>query len=107
MVVIKRFNVLSVAKITALVSAVLFFVFGLAGIVMFAFAPKEALPPEMAYSTGSLVGAWILDTVIFAVLGFFGGALWAALYNLFAKLIGGIEVELDGDAVPAKKPLKR
>lgn len=107
MVVIKKFNVLSVAKMSALVLAVLFFIFGLGGMILFAFAPKEILPPEMAYSALSLVGAWLIDTIIFAVLGFIGGALFAVFYNLFAKLVGGIEFELDGAAVLSKKPMKK
>jgi len=106
MVVIKKFNILSTAKICALVSAVLFFIFGLAGIVMFAFAPAGALPPEMGFTAGSLLGAWIINTIIFAVLGFVGGALFAVFYNLFAKLVGGVEVELE-EVAASKKHKKK
>ena len=103
MVVVKKFGIFSTAKMSALVLAAVFFIFGLAGVVMFAFAPKEALPPEMSYTAVSLIGAWMLDTLLFAVFGFIGGVLWAVFYNLFAKLVGGFEIELEGEIHEKKK----
>lgn len=40
------------------------------------------------------VGAIIAAPLFYGVFGVIGGALGAALYNLFAGLFGGIEVEL-------------
>lgn len=106
MAVIKRFDVFSTAKICGLLSALILFLFGLVGLVMFLFMPKEALPPEMSFTAGSLISAWLIDTVLFAVFGFLGGALWAGFYNLIAKRVGGIEIELS-EAVVSKKPKKK
>jgi hypothetical protein len=39
------------------------------------------------------VGAIIFLPLFYGVLGLIGGALGAALYNLFAGLFGGIELE--------------
>jgi hypothetical protein len=40
------------------------------------------------------VGAIIFMPIIYGVFGLVGGAIGAALYNLFAGLFGGIEVEV-------------
>jgi hypothetical protein len=40
------------------------------------------------------VGAIIVLPLLYGVFGLIGGALGAVLYNLFAGLFGGIEVEL-------------
>jgi hypothetical protein len=37
--------------------------------------------------------------VLYGILGFIGGAILALLYNLFARLAGGFELELE--ALPA------
>lgn len=39
------------------------------------------------------VGAVILLPVIYGCLGFLGGLLSAAIYNLVARLVGGVELE--------------
>ena len=105
MVIVKKFGVLSTAKICGLLSALIFFIFGLAGIIMFALMPAEALPPDMTFTPISLIGAWLIDTLLFAVFGFIGGVLWAGFYNLVVRWVGGIEVELE--EAGTRKPKKR
>ena len=41
------------------------------------------------------VGGIIILPIFYGVLGFIGGAIWAALYNLFAGMVGGIELHLE------------
>ncbi|MCX6953093.1 MAG: hypothetical protein NTV51_13145, partial [Verrucomicrobia bacterium] len=41
------------------------------------------------------VGFALCAPVLYAVMGFIGGVLSAAIYNLVAKWIGGIEVEVE------------
>lgn len=106
MVIIKRFGVFSTAKICGLLTALMFFIFGLAGMIMFAIMPKGALPPEMAFSAWELVKAWVIDTILFGAFGFLAGAIWAGFYNIVVGWIGGIDVELE-EAVASKKPKKK
>ena len=40
------------------------------------------------------VGAIVVLPIIYGVLGLIGGAIAAALYNLFSGMVGGIELDL-------------
>jgi hypothetical protein len=42
-----------------------------------------------------MFGMGILMPVIYGVMGFIGGVIGAAVYNLVARWIGGIEVEVE------------
>jgi hypothetical protein len=42
------------------------------------------------------VGAIVLLPVFYGLIGLVGGALAAAVYNLAARLVGGLELELEG-----------
>lgn len=92
--IIKSVGVMSVAKIMGLIYgcmglifAPLFLIFGLIG----SLAGQERTP------FAGLFGVFfaILMPVLYGVLGFIGGAIGALLYNLFSKLVGGFEVELE------------
>ncbi len=55
-----------------------------------------SVAPE-AQQTGFMamgLGFAIFAPVMYAAIGFIGGVIGAALYNLFAKWVGGIEVEV-------------
>lgn len=70
-----------------------FGIFALAG----AFAPRNASMPPFSHAAFAGFGiiAMILFPLIYAVMGFMIGIVGAAIYNLFAKWIGGIEVEVE------------
>ena len=51
-------------------------------------APSSGL---MAFGAGAVV----MFPIIYAVIGFIGGIIGAAIYNLVAKWVGGIEVEVE------------
>jgi hypothetical protein len=42
-----------------------------------------------------MFGMAILMPVIYGVMGFIGGVIGAAVYNLVARWIGGIELEVE------------
>jgi hypothetical protein len=44
---------------------------------------------------GIMFGMGILMPVIYGVMGFIGGVIGAAVYNLVARWIGGIELEVE------------
>lgn len=92
MVIIKKFDVMSLAKIQGVLMALMGIIIGLFyaifGTVMSVFA-----------GAGGLAGFGILSIIIFPILygviGFVGGALSAFIYNFVADKIGGIEMELE------------
>ena len=45
-----------------------------------------------------LLGWLVIIPIIYGIFGFLFGLIGAALYNVFAKWIGGIKVELKADA---------
>lgn len=88
MQVVERIGVLSVGKISAVIGVV----FGvIAGAIVAAFGEATG---------GPILGGvhWLVDlvglTVIYVVGGFVGGVLFAVLYNIAAKLVGGVRLEL-------------
>lgn len=92
--IVKSFGVLSVAKIMGLI-------YGCLGLI---FAPLFLLIGLMGSLAGQqktpFAGVFgivfaILVPVIYALMGFISGAIGGLLYNLFAKLVGGFELELD------------
>ena len=99
--VIRRFGVWSVAKLYGALLAAMGLLFGaiialasMIGGVSGAFGgdgPANAGPMAMLFG----VGAIIFLPVFYGVMGIVVGALSAALYNLFAGLLGGIEVETE------------
>lgn len=100
---LKRVGVLSVALTLGAVYAVLGLVIGLifATISVLGMGLAAATrDSEGAGVTGVFglifgVGAVIVLPLFYGMLGFLGGALSSALYNVMAKLTGGIELTLE------------
>lgn len=95
---IKSVGVLSVAKITGAIYAVLgllflpiFLVAGIAGAM--GGGKLGALG-----GVGALVLA-LLFPIFYGAMGFAAGAISGLLYNLFANWVGGIELEVQGPVV--------
>ena len=98
--VIRHIGVWSVARLYGAVSAAagliiggIFAVAGLAGGMASAMSRSDSGFPSIF---GALfgVGAIIILPICYGVLGLLSGAIGAALYNLFADMIGGIEVDI-------------
>lgn len=90
---IKKLDVFSVALIIGAIYAVLGLVFGIifavVGAAAFGFAD---VPGAFGLFFGA--AAIIVLPLFYGVLGFIFGAVFAFLYNVLAKRIGGIKVEL-------------
>ena len=91
MAVIKSVEIMSVAKIKALFGIVsgLFWgcVFALFGVSI---GFEKSVPGIEIFSMASIV----IFPIIFSILALIIGAIVALLYNTFASMIGGIEIEL-------------
>ncbi|HTK78772.1 MAG TPA: hypothetical protein VL371_26170 [Gemmataceae bacterium] len=95
--VLKRIGVLSAAKVAGVMYAALGLVVGLvfagmASLVPFA-SHESGVPSWLAPMFG--VGALIAAPIFYGVMGFVMGAVSAVLYNLFAGLVGGLELDIE------------
>lgn len=101
MTTVKRVNAVSLAKIQGIIMAI----FGLlGGIIMAGFggmigslsrqagAGGAALPAGFGLAFG--VGGIIFLPIVYGILGFIAGLISGWIYNLVAKWVGGIELEL-------------
>ena len=84
MVVIKKLGVLSVAKLQAVLMAIVGFIAGLSFAVF-----GDILFPGLGLLT------IVIMPIIYAIMGFIGGAIGAFLYNIVAGWVGGIEIEFE------------
>jgi hypothetical protein len=94
--IVKSVGVGSVAKIYGAISAgiglVIGVCFALASIVGAGLAESD----EMSVFGPLLgVGGVIALPIIYGVMGVIGGALGAVLYNVFAGMVGGVQVEVE------------
>jgi hypothetical protein len=85
---IRKFGVGQTAKVAGVLYALMGLVFIPVFLVMSAFAPKQA-------GFGGVGFAFAMP-ILYGVFGFICTAIACALYNLVAKMVGGIEVETDG-----------
>jgi hypothetical protein len=95
-IVIRRIGVLSLAKIMGALDALLGLIIG-AFVSLFAVV-GAALLPSAGGSGGELrmlfgVGSIIVFPILYGIIGFITGLLCGALYNLLARIVGGIEIE--------------
>lgn len=96
---ITRFHVGSVAKVFAAVHAGIGLIFGLclAAVSMLGSGLATALGDDSG--AGSFIGAFfgvgavIVLPLLYGFFGLIGGAIGAALYNMVAGFVGGIEIE--------------
>jgi hypothetical protein len=98
MMVITRVGPLSCAKISGLLYVILGLVFGAIFSLVamaggFAAAASDGDAGAGAFAALFGVGAIVLFPIFYGVCGFIGGLIMAALYNLVAGMMGGIEIE--------------
>ena len=114
---VKSIGALSLGKVAGVVYAALGLIFGL---IFAFFAVVFSLVPLLANSgspeaSGFLVGGLffavlyvVILPILYGVFGFLLGLISALLYNLVARLIGGVEIELEQrprpDAAPSTSP---
>jgi Transmembrane domain of unknown function (DUF3566) len=95
---IRKFDPISVMKIAAICYALLGLIEGAFFAVVFSFVPlagpeTQNVPKFFGAFFG--FGALIVFPILCAVMGAVGGAIGAVVYNLSARFVGGIQVEVD------------
>lgn len=90
---LKRLEVLSVAKLQAVLMAVIGLITGIFYALLGAAFSVLAGPAGLGGGLGFF--AIIVLPIIYAVIGFILGAISAFLYNLIAGWVGGIEIEFE------------
>ncbi|MHC4165608.1 MAG: hypothetical protein ACYSWQ_01480 [Planctomycetota bacterium] len=92
---LKRFGVLQTAKFTAIMYFISTAIFVVpVGLIVAAADP--AAGGEKSEFTAMFDGVFMfLMPIIYAVLGFVFVAIGCLFYNLIAKLVGGIEIEIE------------
>ena len=100
---IRKMGVLSVAKIQGVIGLVVGLIIGVIyGLIIIAYSLMGAgmIGGDAAYAVGG--GGVVLGIVMmiflpifYGIIFFIGGALGAVLYNIFASMIGGIEMEVE------------
>ena len=83
---ITAMDVLSVAKIEALITLIVGLLFGIFTLIVGAFS--------MTLSVWDFVTTLIFIPLFYGIFGFVGGALGAWLYNKFSSRVGGIKISL-------------
>jgi len=96
---IKRFDPISVMKIAAICYAVLGLLEGIFIAVIFSTAglagsSEGSNIPRFLAPIFSVFAIFIFP-ILFAILGAIGGALGAVIYNVSARFVGGIEVDVE------------
>lgn len=124
MVTVKRVGVMSAFKIGAILSMLMWVVFGLCflGLEAAAFSMTSTSVYGSAYggsslpslgggtlALGSLFLFYLCGVVIYGIIGGIAGAIYAFLYNFAARTFGGIELELASmdtrlPTLPGEKP---
>lgn len=92
---IKKIGILSMAKVQAIISIILGFIIG----IIYAMAMVIAGAVSGSGAFGAMTGLLALLSIIgfpiiYGIAGFVFGIITAAIYNLVAGWIGGIEIEL-------------
>jgi len=103
MIVIKRVGVLSLGTMCGILSAIMGLIFALIWWMLFSiisffvesyggmYGGDYGMDGMMWLGGGMVV---IIGPIFYGVIGFIGGIISGALYNLFARWVGGIKVEL-------------
>ena len=99
---IKKLGILSVAKIYAAIMLVVSLLISIPyGLIIMVFGVGMMATGKgggLLAGGGSIVAGllvMIVLPIIYAAFGFGFGALGALLYNLFARFVGGIEIEVE------------
>jgi hypothetical protein len=94
---IQKFEPLSVMRMAAICYALLGLLEGILLTMMFSFMPLAAPDAErFPRFLSPLFGIFsvVIFPILFAVFGAIGGGLGAVVYNVAARYVGGIEVEV-------------
>ena len=97
--IVKRVQPVPLGKMLGILYAVFGLLFGLVfsliGLASSAFTSGSHPQAFPGWSLFFGVGAVVFLPIMYGLLGFLGGLLTAALYNVLAKMIGGIVIEVE------------
>ena len=96
--VVRRFGILSFAKIQALIMMVFGLIIGVIYGLFFMVIGAAMLSQSTGSAIGGVVGGLVIIVmmpIFYGVIGFVFGALGALIYNTAAGFVGGIEMELE------------
>jgi hypothetical protein len=95
---LKSIDIVTAAKVSAVVSAIWGFIVAiltLAFIAPFAaYADPTGMANPLALGIGFGVASIIITPILMAIMGFIMGAIGAFFYNVAAKYVGGIKLDL-------------
>jgi hypothetical protein len=91
---LRSVGVLSSAKIFAVVQGAIGILIGFV-LLIAALVGASIAPGQQKLGMVGMIVIALLIPVVYAAIGFVGGAIWAAVYNLAAQAIGGLELELE------------
>jgi len=100
---IKKFDILSVAKMYALmmfvISLLIAIPYGLI-IIIFSVIGAGAARGNEAFAMGGFgivggIAIMIIIPIIYGIMGFIFGVIGALVYNIFASMVGGIAFEIE------------
>lgn len=96
---LRSIGVLSCGKLLGAIYAALgLLIGGFMAVISLADVAGQPQGPDAngpAFMVGMGVGALIFAPVLYGILGFIGGIISAGLYNFFAGMIGGIELNFE------------
>lgn len=90
---IRRMDVMQMAKTLGALYFLLGFIIGVP-VLFFMSSVANTRSGITGFGSGFGIGMIIAMPVIYGVIGFIGGALMAAVYNLVARWTGGIGIDL-------------
>lgn len=100
---LRSIGVLSCAKIFAVIQGAIGIFIGFL-FLLFALVGAAFMPAQDRLGMVGMIVVAVLMPVAYGVMGFVMGAIWAAVYNLTAQSIGGLELQLDSVPEPAYVP---
>lgn len=95
---IKRFDPMQLGKMFGVLYAIMgliFIPFILLGAFLGSLAPRHAGAPPAQFALVFAIGMAVAAPIFYGVMGFLTGLIGGFVYNLVAKWIGGIEVEVE------------
>jgi hypothetical protein len=100
---IRKLGVLSFAKMQGVMGLVIGLIIGVIyGLIIIAYALLGASMlngnSSLAVGGGGVVigiVAMVGIPIMYGIIGFIGGAIGALIYNLFAGMVGGVEIEVE------------
>jgi hypothetical protein len=104
MVRIQRFNVVKTATVAALIYMVVIAIFVVPFLVLVAIAGVAAPADGVRQNAGGALVVGLVAILVYGAIGWVATAIAAAIYNLVAGWIGGIEIRLEPVAPAAPPP---